>query len=162
MKLYGFFRSGAAYRVRIALNLKGFAFEQISRHLRKGEQRDSGLPGDQSAGPGADAGAGRRPDPHPVARHHRVAGRDASQSAAAAERPDPPRTSSAFAQAIACDTHPVQNLRVLQRVKALGGDDTALGPAINQEGLEAAERLITKAAGPVRVRRRSRRWPTSA
>ena len=40
MKLYGYFRSGAAYRVRIALNLKGLEVEQISRHLRNGEQRD--------------------------------------------------------------------------------------------------------------------------
>src|SRR3990167_11421809 len=39
MKLIGYFRSSAAYRVRIALNLKGIAFEHASRHLRKGEQR---------------------------------------------------------------------------------------------------------------------------
>ncbi|TAJ37375.1 MAG: maleylacetoacetate isomerase [Reyranella sp.] len=39
MKLIGYFRSSAAYRVRIALNLKGIAVEHASRHLRKGEQR---------------------------------------------------------------------------------------------------------------------------
>ena len=39
MKLIGYFRSSAAYRVRIALNLKGVAVEHASRHLRKGEQR---------------------------------------------------------------------------------------------------------------------------
>ena len=38
MKLIGYFRSSAAYRVRIALNLKGIAVEHASRHLRKGEQ----------------------------------------------------------------------------------------------------------------------------
>ncbi len=38
MKLIGYFRSSAAYRVRIALNLKGIAVEHAARHLRKGEQ----------------------------------------------------------------------------------------------------------------------------
>jgi maleylacetoacetate isomerase len=38
MKLIGYFRSSAAFRVRIALNLKGLGVEHASRHLRKGEQ----------------------------------------------------------------------------------------------------------------------------
>ena len=43
MKLYGYWRSTAAYRVRIAMHLKGIAFESISVHLVKngGEQHDS-------------------------------------------------------------------------------------------------------------------------
>ena len=38
MKLYGYFRSSAAYRVRIALGLKGLAYDYAAVHLRKAEQ----------------------------------------------------------------------------------------------------------------------------
>jgi maleylpyruvate isomerase len=42
MKLYSFFRSSAAYRTRIALNLKGLPYETVSIHLSKdGFRRDS-------------------------------------------------------------------------------------------------------------------------
>ena len=40
MKLYDYFRSSAAYRLRIGLNLKGVAPERAFVHLRRGEQRD--------------------------------------------------------------------------------------------------------------------------
>ena len=39
LKLYGFHRSSAAFRMRIALNLKGLDYEQAAIHLRRGEQR---------------------------------------------------------------------------------------------------------------------------
>ena len=38
MKLYGYFRSSAAFRVRIALNLKGLSYDQTSIHLRHNDQ----------------------------------------------------------------------------------------------------------------------------
>jgi maleylpyruvate isomerase len=37
MKLHGYFRSSASYRVRIALNLKGLSADHLPHHLRKGE-----------------------------------------------------------------------------------------------------------------------------
>src|SRR5947209_12208398 len=40
MKLHGYFRSSASYRVRIALNLKGLTAEHLAHHLRNGQQRD--------------------------------------------------------------------------------------------------------------------------
>ena len=42
MKLYSYFRSSAAYRVRIALNLKGIAYETVSIHLIKDGGHNSG------------------------------------------------------------------------------------------------------------------------
>ena len=41
MKLYGYFRSSASVRVRIALNMKGLEFERVSVHLAKGRQYDA-------------------------------------------------------------------------------------------------------------------------
>jgi len=148
MKLYGYFRSGAAYRVRIALNLKAIKVEQISRHLRNGEQRD---PAYLEINPQGLVPALVLED-----------GTVLTQSLAIMDwleetHPNPPLLPKdpirrakvrAFAQSIACDTHPVQNLRVLQRVKSLGQDDTAWARAINLEGLTAANELIKGEKGP--------------
>ncbi len=148
MKLYGYYRSGAAYRVRIALNLKGIEVEHISRHLRNGEQRE---PAYLEINPQGLVPALVLED-----------GTILTQSLAILEWleetcPEPallPKSPiqrakvRAFAQAIACDTHPVQNLRVLQRVKGLGQDDTAWARAINLEGLTAANELIKNEKGP--------------
>ena len=45
MKLYGYFRSSAAFRVRIALNLKKLSYESAFIHLRRGDQRQPGFRG---------------------------------------------------------------------------------------------------------------------
>lgn len=148
MKLYGYFRSGAAYRVRIALNLKGIKVEQISRHLVKGQQRE---PDYLKINPQALVPALVLED-----------GTVLTQSLSIMEwleetKPNPPLLPKdpirrakvrAFAMAIACDTHPVQNLRVLQRIKALGQDELAWARAVNLEGLTAANELIKGEKGP--------------
>src|SRR3954465_6067291 len=53
LKLYGYFRSSASYRVRIALAMKGLDFEQASIHLAKGRQytADFGAVSPQNLGP---------------------------------------------------------------------------------------------------------------
>jgi maleylpyruvate isomerase len=57
----------------------------------------------------------------------------------------------AFAQVLACDTHPVQNLKVLARLRELGvAEDKVTGWAgwANREGLAACEKLIAGEPGP--------------
>jgi maleylpyruvate isomerase len=151
MKLHGYFRSSASYRVRIALNLKGLSADHLPHHLRKGEQRD---PAYLAINP-----QGLVPtleDDHGVI---------LTQSLAIIEwldetHPEPPLLPAdplrrakvrAFAMAVACDTHPVQNLKVLARLRELGLPDeqvTAWAAWANQEGLAACELLIANEAGP--------------
>jgi len=113
MILYDYFRSSASYRVRIALNLKGLAVERRHVHLRRGEQA-----GD----------AYRALNPQALVPTLVVGDRRITQSLAIIEylderHPLPPLLPEgledrawvrAAAQAIACDIHPLDNLRVLQ------------------------------------------------
>ena len=152
MKLHGYFRSSAAYRVRIALNLKGVSAEHLPHHLRKGEQRAPAYLAHQSAGSGADACQDDRRRPDPVARHHRMAGRDPSRTRRCCRR-DPLRRAQvrAFALALACDIHPVQNLKVLAGCAQLdlpeeAGD--AMGGMGQREGLAACETAVAREPGP--------------
>ncbi len=151
LKLHGYFRSSAAWRVRIALNLKGVAVEHVAHHLRKGEQR------------GADFLAINPQGLVPALELE--SGEVLTQSLAIIDWldesfPAPPLLPGdalskarirAFALAIACDTHPLQNLKVLNALRELGlGEDKVQGWAAraNAEGLAACERLIAGTAGP--------------
>ncbi|MDO9560728.1 MAG: maleylacetoacetate isomerase, partial [Bradyrhizobium sp.] len=151
MKLHGYFRSSASYRVRIALNLKGLDAEHLSHHLRKGEQRDPAFLALNPQGL--------------VPALQDDTGAVLTQSLAIIEwleetRPqpallpkDPLRRAKvrAFAQALACDTHPVQNLKVLARLRELGLPEeqvTGWAAWANREGLAACEALIAHEPGP--------------
>ncbi|KJC60413.1 maleylacetoacetate isomerase [Bradyrhizobium sp. LTSPM299] len=151
MKLHGYFRSSASYRVRIALNLKGLMPEHLPHHLRKGEQC-------------APAYLAINPQGL-VPTLENDAGAILTQSLAIIEwldeiNPTPPLLPRdplrrakvrAFAQAIACDTHPVQNLKVLARLRQLGLPEekvTEWAAWANREGLSACETLIAGEAGP--------------
>lgn len=151
MILHGYFRSSAAWRVRIALNLKGIADEHRSHHLRHGEQRASAY---LALNPQGLVPALELDD-----------GTVLTQSLAIIEWLDEtyrepqllPATAlerarvRAFAQVIACDTHPVQNLKVLNRLRELGhaGDEVlAWAAAVNIDGLSVCERLASRTAGP--------------
>ncbi|MGY4366231.1 maleylpyruvate isomerase [Bradyrhizobium sp. LB1.3] len=151
MKLHGYFRSSAAYRVRIALNLKGLGAEHLPHHLRKGEQC-------------APAYLAINPQGLVPALEN-DAGAVLTQSVAIIEwldetHPHPPLLPKdilqrakvrAFALAIACDTHPVQNLKVLARLRELGLPEEKVqdwAAWVNREGLSACETLIRAEPGP--------------
>ena len=151
MTLHGYFRSTAAWRVRIALALKGLPCDQAFRHLRRGEQRSPEY---------------LELNPQGLVPALVVDTGDVlTQSLAIIEyldetHPQPPLLPSsplgrakvrAFAEAIACDIHPVQNLRVLDRLRALGLEEAevqAWARDVIGQGLTACERLVADQAGP--------------
>ncbi len=152
MKLYTYFRSSAAFRVRIALNLKGIAYDMELVHLVK------------------DGGHNRRPEYRAVNPQMRVpalitsGGETLIQSLAIIEyldetHPQPPLLPAdplgrakvrALADLIACDIHPLNNTSPLRYLKnTMGQPQTAIDAWYHHwvlEGFEALEALI--APGP--------------
>jgi maleylacetoacetate isomerase len=114
MKLYNYFRSSASFRVRIALELKGLPYDYVPVHLPKGEHKQDGYAAVSATGlvPTLDLGGGEL----------------LGQSMAIIEyldetHPQPPLLPPdalgrarvrALAQLIACEIHPLNNLRVLK------------------------------------------------
>ena len=151
MKLYGYFRSSAAYRVRIALNLKNLAYETIAVHLVK------------------DGGHNKRPEFRAVNPQMRVptfvapSGEVLIQSLAIIEyldetHPDPPLLPKdpiaraqirALADVIACDIHPLNNVGPLRYLKnQMGQGQSAIDAWYHhwvRTGFEALEALVRPA-----------------
>lgn len=118
MKLYGYFRSSAAYRVRIALNLKNLPYETVPVHLLKDGGQQLAVPY-------------RELNPTCLVPTLQEGDWALGQSLAILEyleetHPNPPLLPAdarqrarvrAIAQFIACDIHPLNNLRVLKYLK---------------------------------------------
>ena len=116
MKLYGFFRSGTSHRLRIALNLKGIAYEQVAVDLRR----------EQHLGE-----AYKAVNPQQLVPALVVDGGVMTQSPAILEwleerHPEPPLLPSdadgraqvrALAAIVGCDIHPVNNRRILETLR---------------------------------------------
>jgi maleylacetoacetate isomerase len=150
MKLYTYFRSSAAYRVRIALNLKGIDFDSVPMDLRPGAHRQPDY-------------LAKNPQGLIPALEDR--GAVISQSLAIIEYleethsqpPLLPRSPMdrarvrSMALAIACDVHPLDNLRVLNYLRSpLGHDEAAVDTWYRHwvvEGFRALEEEAQRASG---------------
>ncbi|MBC9247479.1 maleylacetoacetate isomerase [Paracoccus sp. 11-3] len=147
MRFYGFFRSSSSYRCRIAFNLKGIRPEFVPINLRRNEHRDAAF---------------LAKNPQGLLPALEVDGAVLTQSLAIIEWLDETQPGlrllpedatkraqvRAFAQIIACEIHPLQNLRVLNFVKENydqdrnGADDWARHWIA--EGLTACEAIAAR------------------
>ncbi|MNH49864.1 Maleylpyruvate isomerase [compost metagenome] len=151
MILHGYFRSTASWRVRIALGLKRLEAVQVVHHLRKGEQRalDYLALNPQGLLPSfvTDDGAVLTQSLAIIEYLDEVSPEPSLLPADPVQR----AKVRAVAQAVACDIHPVQNLKVLQRLRDLGlGEEVvqAWAATVIEEGLDAIDTLLADQPGP--------------
>lgn len=145
--LHGYWRSSAAYRVRIALNLKGLDYDQVAHDLRAGAQRDPAylalapiglVPTLEADGLSLTQSLAILEWLEETRGGHALLPRDAAARA----------TVRAMAQIVACDIHPINNLRVLATLRKDFGASEAMIPAwIGRwigEGFGALERMVSE------------------
>lgn len=148
--LYGYFRSTAAYRVRIALGLKGLSADHRFVHLRKGEQTQA---------------AYRKINPAGLVPYWIGDDLELAQSLAIIEyldetHPQPPllppdakgrAIAREIALVVASDVHPIGNLRVLNKLIEMGVDEAARASWSKywiEAGFEAIEARLAHLPGP--------------
>lgn len=151
MILHGYWRSGTSYRTRIALNLKGLAYEQVGIDLREGDQKSAAF---------------LALNPQGLVPALELSPQDGgpavlTQSPAILEwleeaHPEPPLLPRgpvaraqvrAMAALVACDIHPLNNLRVLKALRETGADQAATDAWAARwivPGFDALETLIAR------------------
>src|SRR5690348_8782831 len=126
MRLYGYSRSSAAFRVRIALNLKGLGYENAFIHLRRGDQRQASFLGLNPQGlvPALEIDGHILVQSLPIVEYL-----DETHPEPPFLPPDPAGKARvrALAAIVSCDIHPINNLRVLRYLsRPLGHDQAAI------------------------------------
>ena len=147
MILHGYWRSGTSYRTRIALNLKGLAYETALVDLRTGEQRSDAYRALNPQGlvPAleTDDGLVLTQSPAILEWLEETHPTPALLPSLPAER----ASVRAMAALIGCDIHPLNNLRVLKAVKDLGADQAATDAWAGRwisDGFAALEALVVR------------------
>jgi maleylacetoacetate isomerase len=145
MKLYGYFRSSAAFRVRIALNLKKLDYESAFIHLRRGDQRqpDFHSVNPQGLVPALETDGAVLVQSLPIIEY--LDERYPAPPLLPSDPQDRARV-RALAAVVACDIHPINNLRVLRYLhRPLGHDEAAVETWYNHwiaEGFGALEQML--------------------
>ena len=150
MRLYTYFRSSAAFRVRIALNWKGLAYEPVFTHLVRGEHKSADYLAANPMGllPALETDEGALTQSIAILEY---------LDEVAPEPPLLPRAAKdrahvrAMAHIVACDIHPVNNLRILRYLKqGFGQDQDAVDNWYRHwivEGFTGLEALVARHAG---------------
>lgn len=147
MILHGYWRSGTSYRTRIALNLKGLAYQTAPLDLRTGAQRSEAYLrlNPQGLVPALETGDGLVLTQSPAI----LEWLEETHPEPALLPPDAASRAQvrAMAALVGCDIHPLNNLRVLKAVRALGADPAGLDAWAARwivDGFHALEALVVR------------------
>ncbi|GJC77321.1 putative glutathione S-transferase [Colletotrichum liriopes] len=152
--LYSYFRSSCSARLRIALNLKSIPYTTIPTNLLKDEHLS---PSHRALNPSASV---------PLLVHRAATNFKVTQSVAALEYLEESHPSStpllpqdaqaravvrSLVNIVACDVQPVTNMRIMRRVRALGGNAELWNRELMADGFAAYEAVVREWAGQYSV-----------